>query len=1578
MSVTVIAISTTGDSTLGIGKTITFTFQTDKAVTVTGMPELTLSNGAQAVYAGLDGDGNHTFTYTVVEGDTATSDLRVTGLDTTNGTVDGEASFAAQPTVGVGSRPWDIVMADVNGDGDLDILTANNQSDNVSVRLGDGHGGFSTGIDLATSMGSTVVAAGDFNGDGKLDLVAAGDYSPASVFLGNGDGTFAAATTFSLMGAVNDLQSADINSDGKLDLVSASAFGTVEVRLGDGKGGFLEMPDVDFPVNLLRLAIADFNSDGNPDFVTVGGSDTLRVQLGDGNGGFQDGGEFAVGNDPTDVVAADVNDDGSIDLININLVSKTVSVLLGDGNGGFEAAPAISFGVKPYDLAVADINGDGMLDLVTANAESHSVSVRIGDGAGGFSGGFDVGVGDGPSSIAVKDVDGDGKLDILTANRAGGNVSLLLNTTIPFSATDIGTVDGADTGRTVDATRPDAPVLDLAADTGASDSDRLTRDASLAIAMKETDATLSYSVDGGAFSSTYDPTGLADGRHTVSVKQADKTGNISDAGSVTFTLDRSAAAPTLTLTADTGASSTDKVTSNGALTIGGIEAGATLRYIVDGHDMGTTYDPTTLADGAHTVKVTQTDKAGNISAETEIGFTLDRTIEVARVTSISTDGSGRLAIGDTITFTVTTDHAVTVNGAPELTLSNGSQAAYVKTDADGKLIFAYTVVEGDSDISDLAVTGIDTTNGTIDGPGGQLSLAAQSDVSVGARPRDIVMADVNGDGNLDIITANSRDDSVSVRLGDGQGGFSAGVNLATSDTPNAVAAADFNGDGKLDIVAAGNASPASVVLGKGDGTFSAPTKVVLAGGENDVEIADINHDGHLDLLAVSTSGVLVVRLGDGDGGFTKAPDVALVTNVSRLAIADFNGDSNPDVVATDLTGGRLWVELGDGQGGFQGGGTFAVGSYPDSVVAADINGDGAIDLLSANSGSSSKSVSVLLGDGKGGFQAAPAVGFDLQPRDLAVADIDGDGKFDLVVTHSEEGKVFVKFGDGAGGFAGGAEYGVGYVSASVVVEDISGDGKSDILTANSYWGNVSVLLNTSIAAIPFSATGIGTVSGAGTGRAVDATRPDAPRVALSKDTGISDSDGLTNSATLAISGIERGATLAYSIDGGAASDRYDPAALADGEHTLSIIQIDKAGNESDATEITFTLDRTATAPVASLAYDTGASDSDQITTNGALVIGGLEQGATLSYVVDGGAASDSYDPAALAYGQHTVTVTQTDLAGNVSDAGGITFTLERPFVPPGNSTPVVADDLDDQAVIAGTSTAFTFAATAFTDADGDALTYAADNLPSWLTFNATTRTFTAAPSATDLGLFSVVVTASDGRGGLVNDTFDIVVSSPGGGVVGIDLSGTTVEENSAGGSVIGQLTARDTAESYEFTLARNPKGAFAIVDGDLVVADGARLDFETRDVYRIKVVGTDETGDRISETFTISITDVAEVIRGTPKADILLGSKGADIIRGLRSDDVLKGGGGGDRLSGGAGADTFFFSRGHDTVRDFHVDQGDVIDLRHAGGILDFQDLTANHVQETDEGLIITDDRGSTMLLRHVEMADIRADSFYF
>ncbi|MGA2382721.1 MAG: VCBS repeat-containing protein [Gemmatimonadales bacterium] len=361
------------------------------------------------------------------------------------------ASFVADTgPLGPLSQPRPIRAGDINGDGKLDLLVANyagGGAGSVTVFLGDGAGGFTEAIakgsPFAVGRGPRGMVLADFNGDGKLDIATA-NYTDntVSVRLGDGTGGFGAVKTYNTGSGPQDIQAGDVNGDGKLDLVIANnSDNTVTVLLGDGTGAFTPASGSPFTVGTgpYGVALGDVNGDGKLDIVTGNQtSNDATVLLGDGTGGFTQatGSPYSTGTTgsaPSAVALADVNGDGYLDLIVPNSGDNNVMVRLGDGHGAFGAASTWSVGATqstPWAIAVGDMNGDGSVDLVVVNTNSNDVTVLVNDGTGNFTGsvyGSAVGVGHLPRGVTLGAFKNDGKLAIAVANLNDNTATVLLN-----------------------------------------------------------------------------------------------------------------------------------------------------------------------------------------------------------------------------------------------------------------------------------------------------------------------------------------------------------------------------------------------------------------------------------------------------------------------------------------------------------------------------------------------------------------------------------------------------------------------------------------------------------------------------------------------------------------------------------------------------------------------------------------------------------------------------------------------------------------------------------------------------------------------------------------------------------------------------------------------------------------------------------------------------------------------------------------------------------------------------------------------------------------------------------------------
>jgi RHS repeat-associated protein len=273
--------------------------------------------------------------------------------------------------------------------------------------------------------------------------------------------------------------------------------------------------------------------------------------------------------------------------------------------------------------------------------------------------------------------------------------------------------------------------------------------------------------------------------------------------------------------------------------------------------------------------------------------------------------------------------------------------------------------------------------------------------------------------------------------------------LTFSSSPLQTVVGDVNGDWVPDLIAL-TGSELSVRLNYGDGTYADPFTVGLPGTNQAIAVGDLDGDGSQDVVVANNAGALTIVRSDGRGKFF-APQASLTvgSNPTALTLQDLNGDGKLDLVSTNGASNNVSVLFGNALGGFTVGANYAVGTNPKAMAIGDINGDGKVDIAVANAGSNS--VSLLTNNGSGVFAVAATYNLNASPTAIAIGDVNGDGRRDLVVgTGGTTDNLWV-FSGQAGVLPSSAaqKYSFGNQGiAAVSIADLDGDGKFDVVTTS--------------------------------------------------------------------------------------------------------------------------------------------------------------------------------------------------------------------------------------------------------------------------------------------------------------------------------------------------------------------------------------------------------------------------------------------------------------------------------------------------------------------------------------------------
>ncbi len=947
------------------------------------------------------------------------TDLAVADFGSNNVTIlmgHGDGTFSAGKVVQVGLEPISIAAGDFNGDGKTDLAVADSLSNDVTILDGLGDGSFRFAQRVPVGQDPVAIVAGDFRGDGEADLAVA-DYGtiPLSgdvrILLDGPGGQFTALPPASQLASnPKELVTGDFNGDGKTDLAVGDSFSNdVTVLQSNGDGTFHVVSTAALGRAPYALGAGDFNGNGRTDLITLGENDTsVEVIPGNGNGTFREAGQDPVGIEPNEIASGDFNGDGSTDLAVLDQYSQDVTILLGNGDGTFRKGAVIPVAGGPIAITAGDFNGDGLIDLAVANYNANTVTILLGNGDGTFKVTGTYPVGANPSAIVEGDFTGNGKTDLAVADFGSNDVTVLLG-------------HGDGTFQTLSAAQTGGPKLanaltyaqPIALATGDFDGKGRTE---LAVACYAADSVLILKVSDDQTISLVSPP-IVFAANCTAVAAGVFSGN--------------------------GVTDLAVATDDGNLTI------------LMGHGDGTFEDPADATQyplDSYTYEITTGDFNGDGATDLAVGY-----FDVSETTVFMGEGNGQfqamqqmLPSGDGDVLWVA---AVDLNndGRDDLafTLENPSQIAVLLSLGEGAFADAVNATTSNVPVfADLNGDGtpdvaIVNSAGNIlvrDGKAGEPGSFDPPFIANLGNPSRGIAAIPFSQGVL-LASVDVRGNAVTLYFFDkSKNNFEPVGSFATGNLPAQIVAGDLDGNGQIELVVrnAGDgtlsvfypdlAAPAQLIGGSlvSIPAYHAMLPILVGTGVADVSLTADQTTGRLDLLlADSGAGEVRVIRNQGNGQFGPA-------EVFRAGNGPYGPDDDPSdsprVISLEATSG---------------------------VTSGVTTADGLDDLIAINPGSNTLSVLDALGDGR---FANPTVLDTSQPA-LEARAVDfsgnGDGPAGLVVLDANGLEIFTNNGQGFSPEPTVVD--TGFEPTGFAVADINGDGKPDLLIGNQL-GDVLALV----------------------------------------------------------------------------------------------------------------------------------------------------------------------------------------------------------------------------------------------------------------------------------------------------------------------------------------------------------------------------------------------------------------------------------------------------------------------------------------------------------------------------------------
>ena len=898
---------------------------------------------------------------------------------------------------------------------------------------------------------------------------------------GLGEGLFnTSSVVSSALGAQTPaLQAADIDNDGDADLVGLSAVSgstnAVLLLLNNGSGTFAASPAaIALNANPIGVLPADVDGDGDLDLVltvysTAQSQWRLDIWLNNGQGQFAATAQVTGINSADRLQTGDMDADGDLDLVFFETASSgayRLRVALNNGGGTFALSSTAVVPSYINRLQLADLDNDGDLDVVMAYNAQLGSALNDGQGALTVPPALNAALGYTLNDLKVGDLTGDGVPDLVALafdyNGSGVQPS-------PFSIyPGLGNGQFGPHGPVYLAERGPVSlhVADFNAD-GKLDVLTLTGGGSGTPAARM-DVLLGNGRGGLQFPATYAVAPV--GQTVVAAEVADFDGDGSlDVVVVNGTLpalvlqrNLGRPAPTITGLAPTAGAVGARVVINGTnltsvrqVTFGGVAAAT---YSALSNTQCTALVPAGALSGPVTVS-TPAGTATSAGAFTVLVPTPASSFAPGRnAVSAPRNGSVSVSFAQALPASTAGDLLVrgeqrqgrrsgTASGAGTATRSFAPALGFVP----GERVQA-TVPRG------AAAGGFpglvyDFTAAT--GGIGVGNMRRNSYLALESSPFHNVAGDFDEDGAPDLVSRELFAQQLRVQFNDGQGRFAARSQVLPSSMVRAVRVADLNNDSHLDLVISefynyrGSRELNRLLwrAGAGNGTFGpAQFLHILTGAPADIVVGDLNGDGLTD-LAVPITGAdsVLVSLNMGNGTFQRQPDVAGVVNIKQARLADLDNDGILDLVTVGRST-EVSLGFGTGAGGFVPAPSITLPQSAGAVEVADVNGDGNVDLVISTAISTFQgSLLVRPGTGTGSFGPAQTSAITVAADYLRLGDFDADGDLDVAFCNlSTYSGGQIAFNDGSGVFAQPMSFAPNTVVRSLAVADFNLDGSLDL------------------------------------------------------------------------------------------------------------------------------------------------------------------------------------------------------------------------------------------------------------------------------------------------------------------------------------------------------------------------------------------------------------------------------------------------------------------------------------------------------------------------------------------------------